>query len=199
LQSKSPEQNEGLLTQEETLTALRTMLRAGFLCRASPGSKMTTHSECLQLVSQNAGCKFADPANSRGMGVLQQPARDVFDFLMAQILAIHEEEDSLSLLRRVLRGQGHQVVSFARPGDAAHWLEDHVPDLVVVSGGRHGEKAKGAVRILKGAGLSGSIILLLTNTDSRSVVVDGLEEQVKIMETSDYEELIKAVNSAVGK
>ncbi|PKN29131.1 MAG: hypothetical protein CVU64_09800 [Deltaproteobacteria bacterium HGW-Deltaproteobacteria-21] len=118
---------------------------------------------------------------------------------MAQILAIHEEEDSLSLLRRVLLGHGHHVVSFARPRDAAHWLEDHVPDLVVVSGGRHGEKAKGAVRILKDAGLSGSIILLLTDTDSRSVIADGLEEQIKIMETSDYEELVKAVNSAVGK
>jgi DNA-binding response OmpR family regulator len=117
--------------------------------------------------------------------------------LMAQILAIHEEEDSLALIRRVLSGHGHHVVSFARPRDAARWLEDHMPDLVVVSGGRHGEKAKRLVGILKDAGLSGSIILLLTLADTRSSIVDGMEEQVRITETSDYEELLKAVNSAV--
>jgi len=113
---------------------------------------------------------------------------------MACILAIHEEEDSLSLLRRVLSGHGHKVISFVRPRDATHWLEEHTPDLAIVSGGRYGEKARAAVITLKDAGLSGSIILLLTRTGDRSVSLDGLEE-VQIMETTDYEDLLKVVNS----
>lgn len=118
---------------------------------------------------------------------------------MAQILAIHEEADSLALIRRFLIGSGNHVVSFHSVREAARWMKDHQPDLVVVSGGRHGEKAREAVRILNEAGVSGFRILLLMSPDSLDSTRDDLRRQVRsIMEEAiDYEELLKVVNSAL--
>ena len=120
---------------------------------------------------------------------------------MAQILAVHHEADSLALIARVLSGNGHEVISYKGFREAALWLQSHTPDLVVMSGGRHGEKAREAVKTLKAAGTSRSGILLLMSVASPASTRESLKREVRTImeETTDYEELLNSVESALSK
>ncbi|MEW6664022.1 MAG: hypothetical protein AB1512_02220 [Thermodesulfobacteriota bacterium] len=118
---------------------------------------------------------------------------------MALILAINEEKDSLVLAGRIPTAEGHRVTPFGRVREAAQWLRDHSPDLVLASGGRHGEKAKETVRLLKNAGIPGSKILLLTGPVSLPSVRKALQGKVRavMQETADREDLLTLVKTAV--
>jgi DNA-binding NtrC family response regulator len=115
---------------------------------------------------------------------------------MALILSINEEKDSLTLAERLLTREGHQVSSFGKAREAVEWLKDHLPDLVLASGGRHGEKAKDIVNILKKVGLPGFKILVLTSPGSLAAVRQALQGEVRevIPETSDQEDLLRWTN-----
>ena len=118
---------------------------------------------------------------------------------MAVILAINEEKDSLVLAERILAGEGHRVTPFGRVKEALDWLREHSPDLVLASGGRHGEKAKETVDLLKSAGIPGSKILLLTSPVSLPSVRKALQQEVRavMQETADPEDLLRLVKAAV--
>jgi DNA-binding NtrC family response regulator len=79
---------------------------------------------------------------------------------MASVLIVDEERDFCSLLRRVLTQQGHQVATFTRFKEALKWLAGHPTDLLIVSGGKHGENARGVRDALASAGFSGARVLL---------------------------------------
>jgi DNA-binding NtrC family response regulator len=119
--------------------------------------------------------------------------------LMALVLAINGETDSLALTERVLDGEGYLVAAFEKVREALGWLGNHTPDLVVASGGRHGERAKETVHLLKQAGVAGSRILLLTSADSLASTRNALGHAVRavMQETADLEELLGLVNSAL--
>ncbi|MHC1724518.1 MAG: response regulator [Syntrophobacteraceae bacterium] len=51
---------------------------------------------------------------------------------MARILVLDDEEDICNLVRRVLSGSGHEVVTFTRAGEALQWLQSHRPDLALL-------------------------------------------------------------------
>ena len=118
---------------------------------------------------------------------------------MALILVINEEKDSLVLAERILASEGHNVTPFGRVKEAVEWLGEHSPDLVLASGGRHGEKAKETVNLLKKAGIPGSKILLLTSPASLPSVRKALREEVcaVMQETADQEDLLGLVRAAV--
>ncbi len=118
---------------------------------------------------------------------------------MALILVINEEKDLLALTGRVLGSEGHRVALFNKIQAASEWLHENSPDLVIASAGRHGERAKEAVRFLKGAGMDDSRVLLLAGAEaflSIRDVSDGLVSVV-MQGSGYYEELIKVVNSAL--
>ncbi len=119
---------------------------------------------------------------------------------MALILSINEEKDSLTLAERLLTREGHQVTSFVKACEAVEWLKDHFPDLVLASGGRHGEKARETVNLLKKANLPGSKILLLTSPGSLTPVRLAIQREVRevISETFDNEDLLRSINSGIG-
>jgi DNA-binding NtrC family response regulator len=118
---------------------------------------------------------------------------------MAVILAINEEKDSLVLAERILAGEGYRVTPFEQVKEAVEWLREHSPDLVLASGGRHGEKAKETVDLLKGAGIPGSKILLLTSPVSLPSVRKALRDEVRavMQETADQDDLLRLVKAAV--
>ncbi len=51
---------------------------------------------------------------------------------MARILVLDDEEDICNLVRRILSGSGHEVVTFTRAGDALQWLKSNRPDLALL-------------------------------------------------------------------
>ncbi|MBI5604408.1 MAG: response regulator [Deltaproteobacteria bacterium] len=118
---------------------------------------------------------------------------------MALILSINEEKDSLTLAERLLTREGHQVTSFGKVREAVEWLKDHFPDLVLASGGRHGEKARETVNLLKKAGFIGSRILLLTGPGSLSSIRKAFQREVRevMSATYDHEDLVRMINSIV--
>jgi DNA-binding response OmpR family regulator len=115
---------------------------------------------------------------------------------MALILTINEEKDSLALIERLLTREGHQVASFGKAREAVDWLKDHCPDLVLASGGKHGEKARETVTLLKKAGLTGSRILLLTSPGSLAPMRKVFQSEVRdvIAEISDSEDWMRLIN-----
>jgi CheY-like chemotaxis protein len=118
---------------------------------------------------------------------------------MALILSINEEKDSLALAERLLTREGYQVTSFVKACEAVEWLKDHSPDLVLASGGRHGEKARETVNLLKKANLSGSKILLLTSPGSLTPLGQAFQTEVRqvIAETLDNEDLLRWISSGI--
>jgi DNA-binding NtrC family response regulator len=119
---------------------------------------------------------------------------------MALILSIHEEKDSLALTERLLTAEGHQVISFEKVQEAVKWLAGHQPALVLVSGGRHGEKARKNVDQLKQAGLPGAKIVLLIGKGSLIPVPQALEKEVHqvLPEASENEDLLNWINAGLG-
>jgi CheY-like chemotaxis protein len=119
---------------------------------------------------------------------------------MALILAINEEKDSLTLIERLLSREGHEVVSFGKAREAAEWLKDHGPDLVLASGGKHGEKARETVNLLKKAGLTSSRILLLTSPGSLAPLRKVFQSEVRevVVEISDSEDWLRLINAGGG-
>lgn len=120
--------------------------------------------------------------------------------LMALILSINEEKDSLTLVERFLAGEGHRVISFEMVQKAVEWLKGHFPDLVLASGGRQGEKARETVRLLKKTGLPASKIFLLINQGAFASVGNELRIEVRgvISEPCDQGDLIRLINKEVG-
>lgn len=118
---------------------------------------------------------------------------------MALILSINEEKDSLTLAERLLTAEGYQVISFEKVQEAGEWLKGHSPDLVLANGGRHGEKARETVNLLKKAGLPGSRILLLTGPGTLSSFRKALLEEVRevMSVTYDHEDLLRVIKSIV--
>lgn len=51
---------------------------------------------------------------------------------MALILVVDDEQDACSMLDRILSAMGHSVVSFTDGLDALQWLEQHLPQLVIL-------------------------------------------------------------------
>ncbi|MBW1980784.1 MAG: response regulator [Deltaproteobacteria bacterium] len=51
---------------------------------------------------------------------------------MATALIVDRESDTRQLLRRILRGHGHQVFAFANQQDALAWANSHRVDLAIV-------------------------------------------------------------------
>ncbi|MBN1103753.1 MAG: hypothetical protein JXL84_10105 [Deltaproteobacteria bacterium] len=118
---------------------------------------------------------------------------------MALILAINEEKDSLTLAERILRREGHLVVPFVRAQEAMDWLKGHSPDVVLASGGWHGEKAKDMVDVLKRAGIPGAKILLLTGQEALVSLRKTFQHEVRgvIQEPAYHDDLLRLVNSVL--
>ncbi|MFH1489925.1 MAG: hypothetical protein ABII06_13565 [Pseudomonadota bacterium] len=89
---------------------------------------------------------------------------------MALLLIIDEDIDYCSLLKRWLTRQGHQVMTCTREKEALAWLQNQRPDFVVVSAGKHGERAEKIVSMLKAAGIGGEKILLRAGETSLEAV-----------------------------
>jgi CheY-like chemotaxis protein len=118
---------------------------------------------------------------------------------MALILAINEEKDSLALMARLLIHEGHQVTSFNKVEQALEWLKDHLPDLVLASGGRQGERAAKTINLLTQTGLPAAKILLWLNPGAyvQDPKALPIKEGKVISDTLDQEDLIRLINKSV--
>jgi DNA-binding NtrC family response regulator len=119
---------------------------------------------------------------------------------MALILSINEEKDALALTERLLTAEGHRVLSFGKVQEAVGWLGDHQPDFVLVSGGRHGKKARIEVDLLKQAGLPSEKIVLLIGRGSLLPARRAFEQEVYLVisEVPDNEDELKRIATEMG-
>ncbi len=88
---------------------------------------------------------------------------------------------------------------FGGAGESMEWLKNHSPELIVVSAGKHGEKARNVVSLLHAAGVTGTRIVLCTGVGSLKAVRESLAAEVlEVLEKSgDLERLVAVVKSAV--
>jgi DNA-binding NtrC family response regulator len=116
---------------------------------------------------------------------------------MALLLIIDEERDSCVLMKRVLIRDGYSVATFTRSGDALKWLEDHSPDLSIVSAGKHGETAKELLGLLKEAGVEGTDIVLSAGAGALAEVRKAFSGVVRdvLVKPVDLENLEALVRS----
>jgi len=98
---------------------------------------------------------------------------------MALLLVIDEDIDYCSLLKRWLTRQGHDVMTSTREKDALAWLENHNPDFVIVSAGKHGERAERMVSTLHRVGIKGEKILLRAGETSLETVKKAFAGSVR--------------------
>ena len=120
---------------------------------------------------------------------------------MAMLLIIDEERDTCALMERVLTRDGHLVATFTRPGDALKWLKDNSPDLVIVSSGKHGEKAKELLEMLKKAGVEGTDIVLRAGVGSLVRVRKAFAGKFRdvLVNPADLENLKAVVRSSISR
>lgn len=97
---------------------------------------------------------------------------------MNSLLVIDEDEDSCMLLKRVLNKQGYHVASCAKVQDALAWIKDNTADLTIVNAGKHGEKARESLAVLKSAGIKGNNIVLSTSPGSLDKVRKEFADKV---------------------
>jgi CheY-like chemotaxis protein len=118
---------------------------------------------------------------------------------MALILAINEEKDSLTLITRLLTHEGHQVTSFSQVEPALEWLQAHLPDLILTSGGRQGEKARKTINQLTQTGFPSDKIWLWPNPGAymQDRKVFPIKGRQIISGTFDEEDLIRLINESI--
>ncbi len=117
---------------------------------------------------------------------------------MALLLIVEEDEDFRLLAQRVLSAHGDDVVAFGDAQAAMAWLRGHWPDLVLVSGGRHGESAQERLDALRAAGMGGRQIVLTAGVGAVSRVREALGGEVRAVlpepaGIEDLEEVIRSV------
>jgi len=120
---------------------------------------------------------------------------------MSLLLIIDEERDTCALMERVLIRDGHLVATFTRPGDALKWLKNNSPDLVIVSAGKHGEKGKELLGMLKKAGVEGSEIVLSAGVGSLAGVRKEFASVVRdiLVKPANLENLEAVVKSSISR
>ncbi len=116
---------------------------------------------------------------------------------MALVLIVEEDRDFSALVERVITRQGHEVVTFADVQEALRWLEHNIPDVAIISAGKHGEKARELVPKLSSAGVETSSLILSTGIGSISHVQRDFCDKVRsvIPKGSALEELERLVSS----
>ena len=119
--------------------------------------------------------------------------------MMALLLIIEEEPDTRTLVERVFKRWGVQVVSFSKARDAIDWLKRNTPDLAIVSTGNHGEKAESLLNSLRDAGLEGGHIVLSAGVGSLSFVRRRFANHVRgvMVKPSDLESLEALISSMI--
>ena len=120
---------------------------------------------------------------------------------MALLLIIDEERDTCALMKRVLIRDGYTVATFTRSGDALKWLEDHSPDLSIVSAGKHGEKAKELLGLLKEPGVEETDIVLSAGVGSLAGVRKAFAGVVRdvLVKPADLENLEAMVRVSISR
>ncbi len=118
---------------------------------------------------------------------------------MALLLLIDEDEDSKVLQERVLVRHGHEVATFTKGQEAVNWLKNNTPDLALISGGKHGEKAGELIALLQGNGVEPCRIVLSANEASLGTLKKAFKGSVaKIMpKTAELEKLESLVRSGL--
>jgi CheY-like chemotaxis protein len=122
-----------------------------------------------------------------------------WDFTMALILILDDEEDACQLMGRILTDCGHEVSTFTEVCDAFEWLQSHRPDLILLDyklRGTDGISVLGNIRMSRPE----IEIILITGKPSPEIERKAAELGIRdyLIKPVEIKELEDHVNSALG-
>ena len=117
---------------------------------------------------------------------------------MALLLLIDEDRDSCYLAKRILSREGHIMGAFTETEEALEWLSRNSPDFAIASAGKHGQRARKMVELLRGTGIKGPRIILSAETGDLGAIRRTFAGSVlEVIEKGNgFEKLLEVIKSA---
>jgi CheY-like chemotaxis protein len=147
--------------------------------------------------------KLFFPAQVKGQGrtMIEQEAQSTTHASKARILVAEDQEDVLNIIVRTLEAEGHDVTKATSGDDAARRFFELKPiDLLITDIVMPGDlQGPSLARHLRSFDMDLPVIFLSGYTNDAILKGNGLkEEDVHLMKPVAREQLLKAVNGALG-
>ncbi len=98
---------------------------------------------------------------------------------MSRVLIIEEDADSMGFIKRLLAEHGLEAAGFEDAAEGFEWLKRNRPELLIVGGGKYGEKAQQHLRMLESAEIKGAPIVLAVGREALERTRELFGRQVK--------------------